>query len=46
MPDPRSCQLRKTKPMGPMTLCSDLECFKKCVELTRKERREVAEIES
>jgi len=48
MPDPRSCNLRKTKPVGPMILrarailCNDLDCFKKCVEFNRKERGEMA----
>ena len=31
---PPGCNLRKTPPRGPMTLCGDLSCFEKCVELT------------
>lgn len=38
MKDPRTCSLRRTKPVGPMILCSDLDCYEKCVELTKKER--------
>ena len=37
MKSPRSCNLRRTKPEGPMVLCSDLDCYRKCVELTSYE---------
>lgn len=34
MPNPKTCNLRRTKPVGPMPLCSDLECFEACVIFT------------
>ena len=37
MKSPRSCNLRRTKPVGPMALCSDLDCYSKCVDLTSHE---------
>ena len=43
MPRPKTCSLRRTKPVGPMTLCSDLGCYEVCVELTDKERDQEAE---
>lgn len=40
MKNPRTCNLRQTRPVGPMILCSDLDCYGKCVELTENERVE------
>ena len=49
MKEPRSCNLRRTKPEGPMILCSDLDCYEACVELTshemEKERVELTRYE-
>lgn len=38
MKNPDSCNLRRTRPVGPMVLCSDLDCYRKCVELTKNEK--------
>ena len=35
---PKSCQIRRQRPQGPMFGCQDLECFDKCVELTLRIR--------
>lgn len=37
MPDPRSCQVRKTQPSGPMTVCHDQPCLDDCIEYTKNE---------
>lgn len=37
MPNPKTCNLRRTRPVGPMPLCSDLECFEACVIFTLEE---------
>ncbi len=38
MPIPKSCSLRKTKPIGPIICCSDLDCFEECIDISRIER--------
>ena len=34
MPEPRTCVIRRTGTYGPMSLCKDMSCFKKCFKLT------------
>ena len=32
-----SCSLRKTRPIGPMILCSDIYCFDDCIKISKIE---------
>lgn len=38
MPDPKACTVRKTKPLGPMTVCHDQLCLANCIEYTKNEK--------
>jgi len=33
----RRCTVRKTKPVGPMTVCYDMICFDECIAQTKKD---------
>ena len=37
--NPNTCIIRRTGTNGPLSLCSDLSCFKKCVKIIGKEAR-------
>jgi len=38
MNNARTCPIRRSKPVGPLTVCKDMDCFKSCVEITIQEK--------
>lgn len=38
--NPETCTIRRTGTHGPITLCSDLDCFEKCVKSVKAEKDE------